>query len=737
MSALLVGGASTFVSCKDYDGDQAAVTNANVKGLSEKLEEQIAALEAAKVELAKKADKVYVDDAINRIDGTIANLQSALDDVKAGVAKNAADIVTLNDEVVAVKADITAINTKLDDKADKADLDKLIADLKTVFGENFENALIKGHLAEYAAGEGASDFLGAMVTSLNNALAAAGTENFTDVFELFAYLDKTIPAELKDLASKCAYLAGQDALLNDRIDSLVTSVNVDMVSNPIYGTFNTPFGIKSYVLAGFVGGQIEKADFNGVKVGGLAASFDAGNVYLTVNPAEVDAEGWRLNLVGRDGKPAPGFGNLVLVADNTPVTTISTRASNGLGGYVAAAELDDAAAAKVDIDKEGLKDVAKNVLGKLRGQEALDITKAVRTIYNQFNNIIPQYYAIKCQVKDGETKTKTYVSDYNIAAVTVKPLAYTTNIGVVGEKVNIPQIPYLQDKLGAVITKIENPEAITLDQFGDITFAIHDWSYTEYENRWNIGKPYEGGNQGSYHDSQAWIYENDGQYWLVIRTKADSQDDWEYDWDDDGNIDSDGSSLTHTNRVVEIPVKSFEENGNTLTVTIGPEGVEQLSEDLNSVITGVVGDVNSMIDKAYDLAGNFDTKVIKRLNKIISAINSKLDNANQYLQPIMLAAGQGEAMRLSEVAAVPSVFDSKGVANPSVVLIPTSYTAELLAPSYKKSIKVNGTQVNVANLDGATKTVSATLKSGLNTIEYSTMDFYGNVVNKNYYIYVK
>ena len=745
MSALLVGGASTFVSCKDYDGDQAAVTNANVKGLSEKLEEQIAALEAAKVELAKKADKVYVDDAINRIDGTIANLQSALDDVKAGVAKNAADIVTLNDEVVAVKADITAINTeltklgdKLDTKADKADLDKLIADLKTVFGENFENALIKGHLAEYAAGEGAEDFTGAMVASLNNAIAAAGTKQFSDVTELFAYLDKTLPDTISALASKCAYLAGQYSLLNDRIDSLVTSVNVDMVSNPIYGTFNTPFGIKSYVLAGFVGGQIEKADFNGVKVGGLAASFDAGNVYLTVNPAEVDAEGWRLNLVGRDGKPAPGFGNLVLVADNTPVTTISTRASNGLGGYVAAAELDDAAAAKVDIDKEGLKDVAKNVLGKLRGQEALDITKAVRTIYNQFNNIIPQYYAIKCQVKDGETKTKTYVSDYNIAAVTVKPLAYTTNIGVVGEKVNIPQIPYLQDKLGAVITKIENPEAITLDQFGDITFAIYDWSYSENERRWWIGKPWEVSDDRSNDNRQSWINEEDGQYWLYIRTYADGQyPDYEEDWDGDGQPDYIWSETVVTDRFIKIPVKSFEDYGHMLKVTIGPEGVEQLSEDLNNVITGVVGDVNSMIDKAYDLAGNFDTKVIKRLNKIISAINSKLDNANQYLQPIMLAAGQGEAMRLSEVAAVPSVFDSKGVANPSVVLIPTSYTAELLAPSYKKSIKVNGTQVNVANLDGATKTVSATLKSGLNTIEYSTMDFYGNVVNKNYYIYVK
>ena len=233
MSALLVGGASTFVSCKDYDGDQAAVTNANVKGLSDKLQEQIAALEAAKVELAKKADKVYVDDAINRIDGTIANLQSALDAVEAGVAQNAADIVNLNNEIVAVKADITAINTKLDDKADKADLDKLIADLKTVFGENFENALIKGHLAEYAAGEGAEDFTGAMVASLNNAIAAAGTKQFSDVTELFAYLDKTLPDTISALASKCAYLAGQYSLLNDRIDSLVTGVNVDMVSNPI------------------------------------------------------------------------------------------------------------------------------------------------------------------------------------------------------------------------------------------------------------------------------------------------------------------------------------------------------------------------------------------------------------------------------------------------------------------------------------------------------------------------
>ena len=701
MSALLVGGASTFVSCKDYDGDQAAVTNANVKGLSEKLEEQIAALEAAKVELAKKADKVYVDDAINRIDGTIANLQSALDDVKAGVAKNAADIVTLNDEVVAVKADITAINTKLDDKADKADLDKLIADLKTVFGENFENALIKGHLAEYAAGEGAEDFTGAMVASLNNAIAAAGTKQFSDVTELFAYLDKTLPDTISALASKCAYLAGQDALLNDRIDSLVTSVNVDMISNPIYGTFNTPFGIKSYVLTGFVGGEIEGKEFAGQDVkGGLAASPYAGNVYLTVNPAEVDAEGWSLDLVGRDGKPAPGFGNLVLVADNTPVTTISTRASNGLGGYVAAAKLDDAAAAKVVIDKEGLKDVAKNVLGKLRGQEALDITKAVRTIYNQFNNIIPQYYAIKCQVKDGETKTKTYVSDYNIAAVTVKPLAYTTNIGVVGEKVNIPSIPAFEDLLGIEIKDVKiNPVTANIDDF---TFTVVDGGYSTGVN-------------------------------VKVNREADGT----------GTIDM---PLYWSDQRYVVPFTSCEEepvfeNGVQVaimyTVHIAQDA-NKIITDLNNQLASVEGQVNTTLGSVKDAlnkAGKYYNKVAPKLNKVISKVNYILDNANQLLQPIMLGVSDGDAFRLSEVEAAPTVVKANG--ENAIVLAPTSYTLELLAPAYKKSIKVNGTQLNDANLDGATKTVVANLKSGLNTIEYSTMDFYGNVVNKNYYIYVK
>ena len=168
------------------------------------------------------------------------------------------------------------------------------------------------------------------------------------------------------------------------------------------------------------------------------------------------------------------------------------------------------------------------------------------------------------------------------------------------------------------------------------------------------------------------------------------------------------------------------------------QDANKIITDLNDQLASVEGQVNTTLGSVKDAlnkAGKYYNKVAPKLNKVISKVNYILDNANQLLQPIMLGVADGEAFRLSEVEAAPTVVKANG--ENAIVLAPTSYTLELLAPAYKKSIKVNGTQLNDANLDGATKTVVANLKSGLNTIEYSTMDFYGNVVNKNYYIYVK
>ena len=740
MSALLVGGASTFVSCKDYDGDQAAVTNANVKGLSDKLNEQIAALEAVKVDLAKKADKTYVDGLIADIDQTIANLT---------------DVVNGNtSRLIEVEADIVDINARL------GLLEDFEGQVKDLFGDNLENALIKGALADYAAGEGASDFLGAMVTSLNNALAAAGTENFTDVFELFAYLDKTIPAELKDLASKCAYLAGQYSLLNSRIDSLVTGVNVDMVSNPIYGTFNTPFGVKNYVLAGFVGGQIEGQEFAGQDVeGGLAASANGGSIYLTVNPTDLDAEGWDLGyLVGRDGKQAPGYGKLVLVADNTPVTTTKAAAQ---GGYVATPKLVDPAAAKINVNKEELAAVAKNVLGKLRGEEALDITGAVQTIYNTFSKAIDQYYGIN--VKYGKNGEHSFQSSYDIAPVTVKPLAYTT----LADKNfrDIPQIPSLQDKLGAVISKIEY-DPIDASSIKDFEFVVTSAITDENEGQyWNdkytkitvdeeaktITIPFfdDTASRGDYTAWKlSWNEEYGSWYWerKEVTTTANystitipyskikiekvnpagdewGNNRWNYTWEYN----------EETQRWE--PVMINDRWITKYTVTISHDEMKSIVNEMNTQMGGIVDDVNNMFDNVSDMAGAIDDR-LEFVNKFINKLNYTVDHINKYLQPIAIAVCDGgKAVRLSEVPGCYTQFKVKGNEG-SIVIAPTSYTAELLAPAYKKSVKIDNTTELNPSLDGTVKKVVATLGVGTHTITVSSMDYYGNVRTKNYYVQV-
>lgn len=672
MSALLVGGASTFVSCKDYDGDQAAVTNANVKGLSDKLNEQIAALEAVRGDLAKKADKDYVDGVIANIDKTIADLQKAIDGNTADILKAQTDIVALNTQLSAFEKQV-----------------------KDIFGEKLEDAVTKTYLAKWAESQ---DFSTAVVSALDNLLKLVPNGEFKSVAELFAFLDQDLPEWLKNLSDSCAMIAGRDSLLNSRIDSLVTNVNVDMVSNPIYGTFNTPFGVKNYVLAGFVGAQIEGQEFAGQDIeGGLASSIDGGNIYLTINPAEADVTGWNIGkLVGRDGSYAPGFESFVLGPDDTPVTTVSTRASNGLGGYVAAAKFEDASKAKINIDKDALKEVAKNVLGKLRGQEALDITQNVYTIYNQFANAIDQYYAVKVEVEyndivTGKVKTRTIVSDYNIAAFAIKPLAFTTNIGVVGEKVNIPSIPAFEDLLGIEIKNIEF-DKITAGQITGMQFAAAAQTATSEPTTTTNG-----------------IYDYNSKIYVVL----------------DGEI----LTLPYTKKdpTAISGVYQYTMAGDVSNVlTDINKQLEKVAKNVNSTLSSVKG--------ALDKAGKYYNKVRPTLNKVISKANYILDNANQLLQPIMLGVADGEAFRLSEVEAAPTIVKANG--ENAVVLAPTSYTLELLAPAYKKSIKVNKKELN-ATLDGATKTVVASLISGLNTIEYEVMDFYGNKVAKKYYIEVK
>ena len=745
MSALLVGGASTFVSCKDYDGDQAAVTNANVKGLSDKLNEQITALEALKTDintkLNGKADQSVVEALDLKVDNAIADLQNQINAIKSCEC-DLTDLLATQAFVNSIKDDLTALLAKdlvtsdqLKDWLTEDDITTLrtgMDALNTLFGENLKDAVTKADLADYAKSADLSkyalakdmnsylkkeNFSGVLVSTLNTQLANSGLENITDVTELFTQIDKTVAMNdsIQKLASQCALLAGQYSLLNDKIDSLVTGVNVDMVKNPIYGTLNTPFGLKSYVLAGFVGDEIKNTPFyqeNGVwqtinSEEKVAASANGGSVYLTVNPSTINAEGWNIGrLVGRDGTVAPGYGKLVLAADNTPVTT---RATNNLGGYVATAVFDNPAAAKINVNKDELTDVAKNVLGALRREESLNITNAVGTIYKTFANAIDQYYGIN--VKYGKDGKQSYTSSYDIAAVTIKPLSYNT---LDGKGYEIKSIPQLEDFLGISVDDIRNnfiwsPIEVDSDMDTEITITLPDPDSFEIEG--TVPTP-----DASITTGDAHVDENGN----VV-------------WDQDpkvtiGDID-----------ISAIKVK-YDTKEKTYYAVVTILELQRIVNQINDQVGGMMDDVNDLLDKVQGGFDKINNSVIARLNKVIAKANKILDNPNALLQPVMLYNDANGSGRLSESPIAPTRFNLNGKSEGAITLVATSYTGEMLAPAWKKHICVEGegASVNVSGvIDGAQKIITLTAKPGKYTINYDAIDFYGKVRNKKYYVEVK
>ena len=733
MSALLVGGASTFVSCKDYDGDQAAVTNANVKGLSDKLQEQITALENLKTDintkLDGKADQSVVDALNTKVDNAITALNERIDAIKS------CECLSLDDlkAIFAEQAFVNSINSDLTALSEK------VGAIYTLLGDNLEDAVTKADLADYAKAADlenltskdeldslkteldsylrTDNFSGQLVSTLNTLLGSSGLENITDVSKLFAEIDKTVAMNdsIQKLASQCALLAGKYSLLNDKIDSLVTGVNVDMVKNPIYGTLNTPFGLKSYVLAGFVGDEIKNTPFyqeNGVwqtinSGENVAASANGGSVYLTVNPSTINAEGWNIgHLVGRDGTVAPGYGKLVLAADNTPVTT---RATNNLGGYVASAVFDNPAAAKINVNKDELTDVAKNVLGALRREESLNITNAVGTIYKTFANAIDQYYGIN--VKYGKDGKQSYTSSYDIAAVTIKPLSYNT---LDGKGYEIKSIPQLEDFLGISVDDIRNnfiwsPIEVDSDMDTEITITLPDPDSFEIEG--TVPTP-----DADITTGDAYVDENGNVVWTNQPTV------------NIGDID-----------ISAIKVK-YDTKEKTYYAVVTILELQRIVNQINDQVGGMMDDVNDLLDKVQGGFDKINNSVIARLNKVIAKANKILDNPNALLQPVMLYNDANGSGRLSESPIAPTRFNLNGKSEGAITLVATSYTGEMLAPAWKKHICVEGegASVNVSGvIDGAQKIITLTAKPGKYTINYDAIDFYGKVRNKKYYVEVK
>lgn len=657
-SALLVGGASTFVSCTDHESDSAYDTSVSQIAKLTELNKWLGELKETNPDLASAID---------------ARIQANMNVIKDGVFADTARV----------------------------------------------NAAIQGSQA-YKNLKGQVDGVDARVSALERLRLtdSIAAKKITDA------LDHRLDSVSGSLSNA----------LNILLEQKLDGITVNATENPVTGYWNASFtGLNLKLASSFYGVAAEGNEDWDVKANQvLGKDGKAGYLYVSLNPTEIDPSLVKVELVNSQGEPAKGF-KLGDIDNTDKVLTFGTKAAtvSANGFYQVPVIASDPQNDGVEFDKGALAAAAKNALNELKNPKSndLDLSLIASALYKNIPvltayGVKAKYYLYNPDTKNLELKktVKHAVSDYDIAAFAVKPVSFNflkdnatldKLSGWAVENFRLPSLSTELEKIAkALDVKITYDKA---DEFYTYTLIASNTMYCEQV----------GNDVVIYNDAQvAWDAStaalkviNRGH---VYKTLENSTLETQVIAKDDDDV---------VERIYSIKTKD---------TTIA---------DLLATANGQIAD---KLQPIKNVLGKVDTKwenVIAKVNPLLQKVSSKIGSANKLLQPTILYVDQnGNPNTLSTIG---GRLGTRFVGTGATTLYPTSWTAELLAPAYKKSISVleNGATVTLADgttpaakpFDGSIHKVvifNAT-KAGKYTIVYKAIDYSGVEVEKTFNVVVE
>lgn len=681
-SALLVGGASTFVSCTDHESDSAYNTS------------------------------VSLADAIAKQKSDLTSLNEWLGELK-----------TKNPSLAA------AIDARI--KENKKAIEDLMAENFVTYGKL--DAAIKQSQA---------------YQGLKDEIAAVEKLRATDSLA-FARMDSTLQAKIDTLGTKVNSIEEMQDKMKTALDYLVnknlSNIAINATENPVTGYWNAAFlGSQLNLISSFYGVAAEGSedDFN-VKEGKvLGKNGNAGYIYVSLNPTELDPSLVQVELVNSQGEPAKGF-KLGAIENTDKVLTYGyTRATSKNGFYQIPVIASDPQNDDFALDKGSLKEAAKTVLGELKDPKGndLDLSKIAAALYkNNLNNKLTAY-TVKAtyylyDAEKGEMVKKTQVAPaYNLAAFAIKPVSFNFLKGnanldkLSGWAVENFQLPSLSSKLGkfmdALNFQIKNENGKQIKMYSMLS----------------------GKNVAAYEDGNDVILVNTttGDKFTLPNTK----------------ISKDFSGFKYDNNIYErrqdVYYDEFGMPHYTVYLVARPELAtenyervyvfETTDNTVDELITSINGQIAGKLQPIKNVLSNVNSKwenVIAKVNPLLKKVSSKIGSANKMLQPTILYMDQnGNPNTLSTLG---GRLGTRFVGLGSTTLYATSWTAELLAPAYLKSVYVveDGAEITLADgktsaktpFDG-TRLIFTAKKTGKYTIVYKAVDYSGVEVDKTFHVEV-
>lgn len=670
-SALLVGGASTFVSCTDHESDSAYNTSISLADAIKQQESDLLKLNEWLGELKKQQPSLA-----EAIDSRIKANWEAMD---KGAISELGKFATLDAAIQGSKA-YTDLKNKVDDHI------RAIEDLRKK--------------------------------------DEAAAKKFTET--LNKRLEEIVGSVSDETEAREKVQAVYDQAFDYLVNKNLTSIAINATENPVLGYYNAAFlGSKLNLVSSFYGTAVQTSQDWGVKKDDFLNTGDAGKIYITLNPNEIEPDCITdLKLVDSQGNEAKGFELRHIQKTDKVLTYGFTKAASANGFYEVSVRATDPANDDFSLNEGELKEAAKNIIAELQNpkENDLNLSQIATTLYRSVNNQLKAYtvkvkYYLYDPTVTNEDGTKGALVEkhqvapaYDMAAFAVKPLSYNTlkdnqslkNLGLALDKY---MLPTLSDKLGKIMDAL------------DVRVELS-------EDKQNLN-----------------VYTIVALVDVTIQYDAATKTAW---------FEKNGAPIADSEikNVTGYKVIDQTDLGNGKV-----QYVYQI-KTTDSTIADVVKDLNEQLDTklqpvkdAIQNAANKWDSAIQPVNTLLHKINAMIGNVNELLQPTLLYKST-KTNCWNTLSTLGGKLGTRMTGTGSTVLVTTSWTGELLAPAYKKKVYVKESGADVTLMDGKTsakipfsgstqKVLFTATDKGDYTIVYEAVDYSGVTAKKEYHITVE
>lgn len=819
VASLAIGSAMSVTSCKDTDEDlyaqlrdENATLDQRVKADIEALKTAQKALEDAQKKCQQDCDAKWKECLLKKdfektlndyvkLQGQHATLKWYLDQIDGALVLKDADgnpYETIGQQFLALESAIAA----LQNATDLTELQEFLKENNTTLPDvlqsainaeqqaNENEAILEALLEGYEYSEqDVTKIKGLLKQAVEDAAEAKTTADEAKETAADAGRTASTAKEAADMAQKAVNalktrvetvekniekLTAKLDAMTGKLNHLITSIEIQQVKNPVFGKMNLPLDVNSKMLVSYFGEAsnvnfppvnssateynnnlvISAADQNllGIStekfdgyLGAENGNLKLGSVYMTVNPAGVDLEGATFELVNSQGVASSVKLSELVKSDEVLKFGFGGRAADPTlpSLYVA-----DATVPVADIDKIKLTlggNFESEVEDLLKNHTLSDLAQVAKLIYGQFNNKIEATgvkagweYEQTTYDENGNATTETIkdatYSEFGLAATTFKPLSYK----------------FLYGRHFKPLPTISPIEDFTLDSKLTITMPTFNFNFDGVDLGFSFGNISVSLNGAEIvvNIPETPVYDNDNHQIGYIKPDPIHVKDFsQLEAQISASISS--SLQAQDEKINEAFKKAIGEVAKKINSQINTEMATlktNIETQFNNIVTEIQNKVNGYLGTVNDYIG--------KANSFLNRINRFIEDPNHYLQVTMLySANDGAFHQVSNSSVMPTTLVLNG--GDGITLHPTSYTYDMIAPSFKKYVAVTKVYDTKTGVTDEVLTKAANNEAGLlNTvfpgnytdvalkltkgytyeIVYSSLDYHGVTSTRKFYI---